>query len=75
MPAKKPVVPTHRAVLATGETVDYGGAHPTHWSFGGVDGDGKPNGERPRVVPVVNRFPLNILPEVHVTDPDEYEDE
>lgn len=72
--ARKPVVPTHRAVLATGETVDYGGAHITHWSFGGVDSDGKPNGEKPRVVPVVDRFPLNVLPENHNPDEDD-EDE
>ena len=69
--ARKPVVQTHRAILATGETVDYGGAHITHWSFGGVDADGKKNGTHIRKVPVVTRFPLNILPENAPDDDDE----
>lgn len=52
MPKVKEVKPTHRAHLANGESVEYAGAHPTHWSFGGVDSEGNRDGSRVRVVPV-----------------------
>ena len=61
--AKKPLVQTHRAVLVTGETIDYKGAHPTHWSYGGADADGKPDGSPVRVVPVMMRYPLTATEE------------
>lgn len=54
MPARKPAQATHTAVLADGSKQQYQGAHPTHWSFGGVDKDGKPDGSPVRVVPVLS---------------------
>lgn len=60
---KKEVKPTHRAVLSTGETVDYAGAHPTHWSFGGVDADGNRDGSPVRTVPVTSVHHLSEFPD------------
>jgi hypothetical protein len=62
MPASKPVKPTHRATLVTGETVDYAGAHPTHWTFGGTDAEGKRDGSPVRTVPVASIVPLESFP-------------
>jgi len=59
--ARKVFRATHRAVLATGETIDYYGAHPTHWTFGGVDADGKRDGSKVRKVAVVDRYPLTSV--------------
>lgn len=76
--AKLPANPTHRATLATGETVDYYGppfgAHHTHWSFGGVDSEGKPDGSPVRVVPVTSVAPIHVFPDApQSTDEDEDE--
>lgn len=42
----------HRAILINGETVEYEGAHPTHWTFGGVDKDGRMDGSPVQTVAV-----------------------
>jgi hypothetical protein len=71
-PTNEPVQPTHRAILVTGETVDYaGGAHLTHWTFGGVDAEGKPDGSPVRIVPVASIVPLESFPEYYEGDGEE----
>jgi hypothetical protein len=77
--SRKPVVPTHRATLETGETVDYAGAHPTHWTFGREE-TVTSNGEkvrqpgRVRTARVVSVAPLSAYPDAsYVSEDDEDE--
>ena len=60
---KADTTPTHRAVLETGESVDYRGAHPTHWTFGGADADGKRDGSPVRIARVTSVYPLSASAE------------
>ena len=74
---KKVTVPTHRATLATGETVDFHGAHPTAWTFGGADEKGEKDGSRVRSVPVVSIHPLSVFDDAagNADDDEDYDDE
>lgn len=58
--ARRVIQPTHRAVLEDGEVIEFQGAHPTHWTTGGVNPD---TGKRSRKHgPVVSRRVTHIMP-------------
>lgn len=63
----------HRAVLLNGETVEYEGAHPTHWTFGGVDKDGKPDGSPVQTVAVQAIIPGTWPEDDYESDPRDVE--
>lgn len=72
---RKPAHPTHRAVLVTGETVDYygppHGAHPTHWTFGGVDASGNKDGSPVRKVAVRSHHLVTEFADAPLAEVDE----
>lgn len=63
----------HRAILINGETVEYEGAHPTHWTFGGVDKDGRMDGSPVQTVAVQAIIPGTWPEDDYESDPRDVE--
>lgn len=63
----------HRAILINGETIEYEGAHPTHWTFGGVDKDGKMDGSPVQTVAVQAIIPGTWPEDDYESDPRDVE--
>lgn len=63
----------HKAILLNGETVEYEGAHPTHWTFGGVDKDGKIDGSPVQTVAVQAIIPGTWPEDDYESDPRDIE--
>jgi len=70
----KSVLPTHKAVLVDGRKIEYQGAHPTAWTFGGVDENGRPDGSPVETVPVLSILPGAVPDDEFVFDADPRDD-
>lgn len=57
MARKVSMLTPHRAILSNGDTIEYEGAHFTHWTTGGVDANGQRNGTPVQTFAVISIIP------------------